>query len=253
MSKRFEGKVALITGATSGIGRTTAIEFAKEGAKVVVSGRREAEGLETVEQIKAVGGDAIFVKADVAKEEDVKNLVEETVKHYGKLNIAFNNAGFEGLVAPITEQTVENYNAVMDANLKSLFFSLKYEIPEIIKQGGGAITNNSSIAGLIGMAGVSIYVAAKHAVLGITKAAALEVAKSGIRINAVSPAAIQTDMFERFTDRDSEKKSYMEALHPIGRVGRPEEIASAVLFLSSDESSFITGHSLNIDGGFTAQ
>jgi NAD(P)-dependent dehydrogenase (short-subunit alcohol dehydrogenase family) len=253
MPKTFENKVVLITGGTSGIGRATAIAFAKEGAKVVVSGRRKAEGAETVTMVEKAGGEGLFVQADVSDEEQVKKLVETTVSHFGRLDIAFNNAGIEGELGPVTEAKVETYNKVFDINVKGVLLSMKHEIPALLKSGGGSIVNTSSIAGTIGMANVGIYIASKHAVNGLTKTAALEVAKQGIRVNTVSPAAIQTDMLDRFIGDEgaAQKKEYFATQHPIGRLGQPEEIASAVLYLSSPGASFITGHDLLVDGGFT--
>ncbi len=245
-----QGSVALVTGGTTGIGRATAIAYAKAGAKVVVSGRREAEGNETVALIKKAGGQAAFFRADVTKEGDVKALVEFTVKTYGRLDYAFNNAGIE-TTGPIVEASEDEYRKTFDINVLGVLLSLKHEIPAILKSGGGAIVNTASIAGTIGMPGAGIYIASKHAVLGLTKTAALETAKQGIRVNAVSPGAIATDMFDRFTGNQDQNKQYMASLHPIGRVGTVDEIAAAVLFLSSDEASFITGHNLNVDGGLT--
>jgi NAD(P)-dependent dehydrogenase (short-subunit alcohol dehydrogenase family) len=249
----FEGKVALITGGTSGIGRVAAIAFAKEGARVVVTGRREKEGAETVQLIKSDGGEGFFIKSDVSKEADVKEMVEKVMQAYGHLNYAFNNAGIEQLPTPFAEQAEETFDQIMNINVKGVWLSMKYEIPEMLKNGGGAIVNCASIAGLIGFPGIPIYIASKHAVLGLTKSVALEYAKSGIRINAVSPAAIETDMFERFVKGDEGVREYLKAMHPIGRSGKPEEIASAVLYLCSDGASFITGQSLAVDGGFTVQ
>ncbi len=254
MNSKLQNKVALVTGGTSGIGRASAIALAKAGAKVVVSGRRETEGQETVLQIEAAGGEALFVKADVSNEADVINLVNKTVEKFGGLHIAFNNAGVEGHPAPITQVTSEDYQHVFDINVKGVLLSLKHEVPAMLKSGGGSIINTSSVAGLVGMANVSVYVASKHAVIGITKSVALELAKQNIRVNAVSPAAIQTDMFERFTGgADTDAGKYLANLHPVGRVGVSDEIANPVVFLASDDSSFITGQSLTIDGGFTAQ
>jgi NAD(P)-dependent dehydrogenase (short-subunit alcohol dehydrogenase family) len=248
----FQNKVVLIVGGTTGIGRAAALSFAKEGAKVVVSGRREAEGMETVRQIRQADGQAIFVQADVAREADVKRLVEQTVQTYGRLDIAFNNAGVEGYPGPIDQVTEEAIDFVFDINVKGTLLALKYEIPALRQSGGGSIINNASILGLIGFPNVSVYAGSKHAVLGITKSVALEVAKEGIRVNAVSPAAIDTDMLDRFTG-SKEVKEQFGAQHPIGRYGRSQEIADAVLWLASDRSSFVTGQSITVDGGFTAQ
>jgi NAD(P)-dependent dehydrogenase (short-subunit alcohol dehydrogenase family) len=251
---RFNHKVALVTGGTSGIGRAAALAFAREGAKVVVAGRREAEGNAVVRAITAAGGEAIFIQTDVAHEDQVAALVSQTLAKYGRLDVAFNNAGVEGSLGPITGQTVENYAHVFDANVKGVFLSLKHEIPALLRTGGGAIVNTSSVAGSIGFANFGLYVASKHAVLGLTKSAALEYAAQGVRVNAVSPAAIQTDMLDRaFGAGESDNKKLMASHHPVGRIGTPEEIADAVLYLSAPGASFVTGHDLVVDGGYTAQ
>ena len=253
MQTSFQNKVVLITGATSGIGKVSALAFGKAGAKVIVSGRREAEGQAVVAEIKAAGGEATFVKADVAVEADVAALVAKTVATYGRIDIAFNNAGVE-LTGPIVDTTEADYRRVFDINVWGVLNSMKHEIPVMLKQGAGVIINTSSVAGHVGMAGASIYVASKHAVEGLTKAAALEYAKQGIRVNAVAPAAIETDMMNRFTGGGNEEAlTYMRSLHPVGRLGRSEEIANPVLFLASDAASFITGTSLKVDGGLLAQ
>ena len=254
MPKTFENKVVLITGGTSGIGRATAIAFAKEGATVVVSGRRKAEGAETVTYVEKAGSKGRFIQADVSDEAQVKSLVENVVKEFGRLDIAFNNAGVEGTLGPIAGQTVENYDKIFDINVKGVFLSMKYEIPAMLKTGGGSIVNTSSIAGTIGFPAAGIYVASKHAVNGLSKTAALEVAKQGIRINTVSPAAIQTDMLDRFIgdEQAEQKKQGFAAMHPVGRLGTVDEIAGAVLYLSSPGASFITGTDLLVDGGYTA-
>ncbi|NJM37994.1 MAG: glucose 1-dehydrogenase [Akkermansiaceae bacterium] len=249
----FHNKVVLITGATSGIGKATAIAFGKAGAKVVLSGRRETEGNAVVSEILAAGGDAIFVKTDVTQEAEVKALVDATLAKYGKLDIAFNNAGVEHS-APIIDSSEADYRKLFDTNVWSVIASMKHEIPAMLKSGGGSIINTSSVAGHTGMAGAGIYIATKHAVEGLTKTAALENATSGIRINAVAPAAIATDMITRFTGGGSdEAMNYMASLHPMGRVGLVDEIAAPVLFLASDAASFITGTSLVIDGGWLAK
>jgi NAD(P)-dependent dehydrogenase (short-subunit alcohol dehydrogenase family) len=252
MKTSFENKVVLVTGGTSGIGRVTALAFAAAGAAVVVSGRREPEGLAVVAEIKAMGGKATFVRADVARESEVKALIDAVVAAHGRLDVAFNNAGVES-TGPVTELTEAEYRRVFDINVWGVLASMKHEIPVMLKNGGGAIINTSSIAGQVGMAGASLYVAAKHAVEGITKAAAIEYAKLGIRVNAVAPAAIETDMLNRFTGGTDEAMAYMRGLHPVGRVGSPAEIANPVLFLASDAASFVTGVSLPVDGGFLAQ
>lgn len=250
----FTGKVAIVTGGSSGIGRATAIAFAREGAKVVVASRRIKEGEETVQLVKKADSDGFFIKTDVAKAADIRAMVEKTVATYGRLDYAFNNAGvIEQTPGPIVEQTEETFGRIMDINVKGVWLSMKYEIPEMLKRGGGAIVNMSSVAGLVGIVGIGIYTASKHAVVGLTKAAALEYSKSGIRINAVNPAAIDTDMLAHVVGDNPEASAQMAAMHPIGRTGRPEEIANAVVWLCSDQASFVTGHALLVDGGFTAQ
>ncbi len=254
MNPRYEDKVVLVTGGTSGIGRETALAFAKEGASVVVTGRRAGLGAEVVAEIEQLeSGRGHFIQADVTKPEDIERMVSETVSKFGRLDVAFNNAGLEGEVVPVTEQSLENYERVFSANVLGVLLSMKYEIPAMLETSGGSIINNASIAGLIGMPGLSVYAASKHAVIGMTKSASLEWGKEGVRINAVAPAAIETDMFERFTGGDDNAKAQFAEYHPIGRVGKPEEIASAVLWLGSDEASFMVGHTLTVDGGFTAQ
>ncbi len=255
MTRLMEDKVALITGGGSGIGRAAALAFAQAGAKVVVSGRREKEGYETVALLKKGGGQGMFIKADVANEADVEMLVGQTLSVHGRLDAAFNNAGTEGEVGKQThEQSVANYRAVMDTNVLGVLLAMKHEIGAMLKNGGGAIVNNASVGGLIGFPGVSVYVASKHAVLGLTKSAALEYARQGIRVNAVSPGGIETPMLHRFTGGPgTDFFNQLAGLHPIGRLGRPEEIAEAVLWLCSDKASFVTGLSLTADGGWTAQ
>lgn len=250
--KMLEGKVALITGGSSGIGRATAVTFARNGAKVVVASRRAQEGEETAQLIRAARGEAIFAKADVSRPAEVEALVQKAVVTYGRLDCAFNNAGTEGTAASLADQTEENWDMVMSSNLKGVWLSMKYQIRQMLKQGSGAIVNNASIAGLVGFPGLSIYSASKHGVLGLTKTAALEYARSAIRINAVCPAAIETGMLDRVAG-SKEVKAQFAAMHPVGRVGRPEEVAETVVWLCSDAASFVTGHSLTVDGGYTAQ
>lgn len=249
----FKGKVAIVTGGTSGIGRAAAVAYAREGAKVVVAGRRAAEGEETVRLLRAEGGEGIFVPTDVAQEAQVKNLIGRTLQQFGRLDFAFNNAGIEQTPTPFLEQTVETYNQVMDINVKGVWLSMKYEIPAMLKTGGGSIVNTSSGLGVIGMPGVEIYVASKHAVIGLTKSAALEFGKQGIRVNAILPGVIETEMFQRFAGEKPELRAQLTAMHPIGRIGKSEEIADAAIWLSSSKSSFVTGHSLLVEGGLTAQ
>ena len=254
MKKEFDGKVALVTGGGSGIGRATALAFAREGAKVVIGNRNAKRGEETVSMIRDAGGTASFKRTDVVVAAEIEALVEHAVKTHGRLDVAFNNAGIEGDVKPtLVDQTEANYDAVMNVNVKGVWLSMKYEIPAILKTGGGAIVNCSSVAGVIGFPGIGIYIASKHAVIGLTKTAALEFSAKGIRVNAVNPAVIDTEMVDRLADGMNMKKGDLNALHPIGRLGRVEEVAEAVLWLCSGKSSFVTGHSLIVDGGFTAQ
>ncbi len=252
MTKELEGKVGLVTGGTSGIGRATALLFAKAGAKVVVAGRREPEGNETVELVRAAGGDGLFVRADVSKASEVEALVQKTVEKFGRLDIAFNNAGIEGVWVPIIRQSEEDWDRTININLKGVWLCLKYEIRQMLKQGGGgAIVNMASVTGLVGSAGAAAYSASKHGVIGLTKSAALETAKSGIRINAVCPAVIETPMGDRLFGAPAVHK-YVLSCHPVGRFGRPAEIAEAVLWMCSERASFMTGQSLVLDGGFLA-
>jgi len=254
MIKEFEGKIALITGGSSGIGRATALAFAKKGAKVVIASRREKESQETVGMIKEIGSEAIFVKTNITQATEVENLVNQTISTYNRLDYAFNNAGTEGISGNSIEQTESNWNDIIDTNLKGVWLSMKYQIPQMLKNGGGAIVNNSSAAGLVGVPNLSIYCASKHGVIGLTKAVALEQATAGIRINSVCPAVIKTDMGDRVWNLDDkEAREQTAALHPIGRLGKPEEVANAVVWLCSDAASFITGHSLTIDGGYTVK
>jgi NAD(P)-dependent dehydrogenase (short-subunit alcohol dehydrogenase family) len=252
MTTELHGKVGIVTGGTSGIGRDAAVLFAKAGAKVVVAGRREVEGKKTIDLIRAVGGEGLFVKTDVSRAADVAALVQKTVEKFGRLDVAFNNAGIEGSWIPITEQSEEDWDRTIDINLKGVWLCLKHEIRQMLKQGGGgAIVNMASVAGWIGSAGAATYCASKHGVMGLTKAAALETARSGIRINVVCPAVIETPMGERIFGAPEVKK-YALGLHPIGRFGRPAEIAEAVVWMCSDRASFMTGQSLVLDGGFLA-
>ena len=218
-----------------------------------MAGRRAAEGEETVRLLRAQGGEGFFVSTDVSKAAQVKELVDRTMQKFGRLDFAFNNAGVEQEPAPLLEQDEETFDRVMDINVKGVWLSMKYEIPAMLKTGGGSIVNTSSALGVIAFPGVEIYVASKHAVIGLTKSAALEFGKQGIRVNAILPAVIDTDMFQRFAGEKPEVRAQMTALHPIGRIGKSEEIADAAIWLSSSKSSFVTGHSLLVDGGFTAQ
>jgi NAD(P)-dependent dehydrogenase (short-subunit alcohol dehydrogenase family) len=253
MSQKLLGKVALVTGGTSGIGHATAIAYAQHQAKVVVVGRRMDEGEETVRSIEEAGGEAIFVQADVTKEADVEAMVDKAVSVFGRLDIAFNNAGMGDENPSLIEQTQAEYDRTMNVNVKGVWLSMKYEIAQMLKQGSGSIVNTSSGAGVVAVPTQPLYTASKHAVVGLTKAAALQYAKAGIRINVVAPAAIETDMFEAATGGQDEVKAYITGLHPIGRIGTPLEVANAVLFLSSDLASFVTGETLMVDGGYVAQ
>jgi len=249
--KEFDGKVALVTGGGSGIGRATALAFAREGAQVVVGDRNTRRGEETVSLIRNASGTASFRRTDVLVAADIEALVEHAISEYGGLDLAFNNAGIEGDVRPLVEQTEANYDTLMDINVKGVWLSMKYEIPRMLERGGGAIVNCSSVAGLIGFPGLGIYIASKHAVIGLTKTAALEYSAQGIRVNAVNPALIDTEMVDRLAAGLNMKKDDLSTLHPIGRIGQVDEVADAVLWLCSGRASFVTGHSLVVDGGFT--
>lgn len=251
MKTDLSGKTALITGGTSGIGHETAVQFAKAGARVVVAGRREAEGEKTVELVRTAGAQGLFVKADVSKGAEVEMLVKKTVEKFGRMDIAFNNAGIEGNWAPIALQSEADFDSVININLKGVWLCLKYEIRQMMAQGGGVIVNMSSVAGLLGFAGAAAYIASKHGVLGLTKTAALETAKNNIRVNAVCPAVVETAMAERLFGAPDVNK-FVLGQHPIGRFGTAEEIANAVVWMCSDGASFMTGQSLVLDGGFTA-
>jgi NAD(P)-dependent dehydrogenase (short-subunit alcohol dehydrogenase family) len=243
--------VVLITGALTGIGRATAIAFAKEGARLVVAGRREDAGQQLTAELRALGGEAEFVRADVRHEDDVRNLVDRTVARFGRLDVAVNAAGTEGKLGPVTEQTAETYAATFDTNVLGTLLSMKHELRAMQAEGAGSIVNISSTYGHQGAKGASIYTASKHAVEGLTKSAALEAAGSAIRVNAVAPGPTDTAMLDRFTGT-AERKAGLMATVPLGRLGQPDEIARAVVFIASDEASFLTGHILNADGGKTA-
>ena len=250
-TSKFEHKVALVTGGSFGIGKATALAFAKNGAKVVIADW--IENPETLDSIKKSGGDAIFVKCDVSNEKNVKALLKKTISTYGRLDYAFNNAGIEGKSASIHECSEDNWDKTLNINLKGIWLCMKNEIPEMIKQGKGVIINCSSVAGLVGYQGLPAYVASKHGVIGLTKTAALEYAKIGIRVNAVCPGVIQTPMIDRLTGKKKELIEQFTALEPMKRFGRAEEIANTVIWLCSDEASFVTGIAMPVDGGFVAQ
>jgi NAD(P)-dependent dehydrogenase (short-subunit alcohol dehydrogenase family) len=243
--------IVLVTGGLTGIGRAAAVAFAKKGAKVVVAGRRDEVGKALVEELRSFGSEAEFINADVRKEDDVRTLVDRTVARFGRLDVAVNNAGTEGQVGPITEQTAESYAATFDTNVLGVILSMKHEVRVMQGQGSGSIINISSTYGHEAAAGASIYVGSKHAVEGITKSVALEMAKSGIRVNAVAPGPTDTGMLTRFTGTP-ENKAALVAGVPMGRLGLSEELANAIVFIASDEASFITGHIFNVDGGHTA-
>jgi NAD(P)-dependent dehydrogenase (short-subunit alcohol dehydrogenase family) len=252
MSNSFNSKTALVTGGTSGIGKATAIAFAKAGANVVLTGRREKEGKQVVAEIERDGGRAAFFQADFSKEAEVKAAVDFVVATFGRLDVAFNNAGVESVV-PLSEVTQEIYRAVFDINVWGVLSAMKHEIAAMPKTDGGAIVNTSSTMGHVGAAQVTIYVASKHAVEGMTKCVALEFAKQNIRVNTIAPAAIDTDMLERFAGKEGAARDAVIARHPVGRLGKSEEIAAAVLYLCSDAAKFTTGTSLKVDGGWLAQ
>jgi NAD(P)-dependent dehydrogenase (short-subunit alcohol dehydrogenase family) len=251
MVTEFKNKVAIVTGGSFGIGRAAAVAFAKKGAKVAIVDWIEDN--ETLDLIKSSGGDAIFIKCDVSNTTDVKSMVEKTISTFGRLDYAFNNAGIEGTTAITHECSEENWDKTIGVNLKSIWLCMKYQIPEMQKNGKGVIINCASIAGLVGFPGLPAYVASKHGIIGLTKSTALEYAKLGIRVNAVCPGAIKTPMIDRITGNKKEVEEQFEAMEPIGRLGEPEEVANAVLWMCSDEASFVTGHALAVDGGWVAQ
>ena len=243
--------VVLITGALTGIGRATAIAFAKKGAKLVVAGRRDDAGRELADELRSLGSQADFIHADVRKDDEVRALVDETVARFGRLDVAVNSAGTEGHVGPITDQTAETYAATFDTNVLGVILSMKHEVRAMQGQGSGSIVNISSTYGHEGAAGASVYVGSKHAVEGITKSVALEIAESGIRVNGVAPGPTDTGMLTRFTGTPENKAALVTGV-PMGRLGLTQELADGVVFIASDEASFITGHILNVDGGHSA-
>ena len=253
MAGLVDGKIALVTGAGSGIGRATALVFAREGAKVLVADVVVDGGEETVRLLKAAGGEAIFVKADMAKAAEVEAMVQKAVATYGRLDCAHNNAGIEGATGKTADYREEDWDRVIRINLTGVWFCMKYEISQMLKQGGGAIVNTASDAGLLGVPQMPAYVASKHGVVGLTKTAALEYAKSGIRVNAVCPGVIKTPMVERITAQRAGRAERMAAVEPVGRMGKPEEIAEAVVWLCSEAASFVTGLPMPVDGGIAAQ
>jgi NAD(P)-dependent dehydrogenase (short-subunit alcohol dehydrogenase family) len=245
--------VVLITGALTGIGRATALGFARERARIVVSGRRDDAGQALLSELQAMGVEADYRRADVRQEDDVRRLIDDTVARFGRIDVAVNNAGVEGEMGPITEQSVENYRAVFDANVLGVLLSLKHEMRVMLKQGRGSIVNLSSVSGQIGFPSASVYVASKHAVEGLTKCAALEGAAAGVQVNSVAPGPVATEMFERFTGHNSEVKAGFLATIPARRSATPDEIAQTIIFLASGKAGYLTGQNIAVDGGYTAQ
>ena len=255
MAGQLDGKVALVTGGSSGIGRATALAFAREGAKVVIADVNVEGGEETVRMIAEAGGEATFVETDVSKAAEVEHMVSRAVEVYGRLDCAFNNAGIEGTtLVPTADYTIAAWDQVIAVNLTGVWLCMKYEIPQMLKLGGGAIVNTSSVCGLVGcwIAG-SAYTASKHGVVGLTRTAALEYAEQGIRVNVVCPGVIRTQIIERMVEDDPELEAELAALQPIGRMGAADEIAEAVVWLCSDAAGFVTGHAMAVDGGYVAQ
>lgn len=251
--KRFDGKVVLVTGGNSGMGRAAALRLAKEGAAVVIGARRKAEGDAVAEAIRRDGGQALFVPTDVTVESEVAALVDAAVREFGRLDAAFNNAGGGSAFGPVTSLDADGWRGDVALNLTSVFYSLKHEIPALLDAGGGAVLNNASNLGMVGMAGAAPYVAAKHGVVGLTRAAALELAQQGVRVNALVTGGVDTPMFRGTMGATDEGAAHIRGMHPVGRVATADEIASFVAYLLSAETSFITGAALAIDGGWTAQ
>ena len=253
MKRLLEGKMGLVTGGSSGIGRASVLALIREGARVVVSDVDIKGGEETVHKAKEAGGDAIFIKADVSKASEVEALIKKTVEIYHRLDCALNNAGVEGVLATISDYTEKDWDRVINTNLRGAWLCMKYEIPQMLKQGAGSIVNTSSIYGLVGARNMPAYAASKHGVVGLTKSAALEYAQVGIRVNAVCPSVIRTPMVERVVRGDPQVEAKLVSKHPLGRMGTPEEVAEAVVWLCSDAASFVTGHIMAVDGGRFAE
>lgn len=247
----LKGKSVLITGASSGMGEAAVLAFAREGARLVLAARRQADGERVAHAARELGAEAVFVRADVTVEADIRRAVDEAVSRYGRLDIAFNNAGTEGMAAPLAEQTAENFDLVMSTNVKSVFLSMKYEIQAMLETGGGVIVNNASMGAFIGFQNLAPYIASKHAVLGLTRTAALEYYTKGIRINAVCPGIIDTPFQDRVWGNEDAKQNFAKSTPP-GRIGTSDEIADFVLFLASERATFFSGQGLIIDGGYTA-
>ena len=247
-SRRFTGKVAFVTGAASGIGRATAIAFAAEGARVAILDRTEDALNETADAVRYAGAEVLTIACDVSKPEEVEAAVARTVETFGRLDIAFNNAGVENKAAPVAEIELDEWDRILDINLRGTFVCMKHELAQMVRQGSGVVVNTSSGAGIRGVAGGAAYAASKHAIIGLTKSAALDYAKSNIRVNAILPGNIETPMMDRFTGGDIQKAIDLE---PVGRLGKPEEIADAVLWMSADLGAFVTGASISVDGGWS--
>ena len=245
--------VVLITGALTGIGRATALAFAREGASLMVSGRRDEAGQALAAELRGLGARAEYLHADVRNETEVRNLVEQTVSRFGRLDVAVNNAGTEGQLGPVTEQSADNFEATFATNVRGTLLALKHEMRVMLKQGSGSIVNLSSVAGQVGFAGASVYTASKHAVEGLTKSVALEGAAAGVRVNAVAPGPVATEMLDRFTGGNEEAKAGFLSTTPAKRAATPEEIAQTIVFLASDKARYLTGQSIAVDGGYTVQ
>lgn len=253
MNTIFNNKVAIVTGGSFGIGRATAIAFARQGASVVIADCVEDLNRETLQQIEADGGKATFIKCDVSKASDIEAIIDKTISMYGRLDFAFNNAGIEGVAATTQQCTQENWERTLAVNLTGVWLCMKHELSHMLQQGSGAIVNCASVAGLVGFPSLPAYVASKHGVIGLTKTAALEYAKWGIRVNAVCPGVIKTPMIDRFTGNNKQAEQQFVDMEPVGRMGEPAEVAAAVIWLCSDAASFVTGAALPVDGGWISQ